>query len=106
MLSTNAQNLLAGCDLCTTCLEQHNCCAAADACLADPGCLKYANCMNSCYNGLSPDGGMLPDASQGAEDTCANACPLSGNSMTLYSAFSNCSSPATGATCDTPCSCP
>jgi hypothetical protein len=76
---------------------------SADACLADTGCNAYATCMNNCYNGLTADGGSLPDASQGAEDTCANACPAGNTaSMTLYNTFNTCSSPA----CDTACTCP
>jgi hypothetical protein len=105
MLSTTAQNLLGGCPACILCQEQQNCCSQATACLTDPGCSYYANCQNNCYNGMTADGGALPDASQAAEDTCANNCltvDAGASAMPAWTAYQNCVSPA----CDTQCLCP
>jgi hypothetical protein len=97
----------ASCTACTTCYEQNNCCMVTDACIADMGCKYILDCQLNCYNGMSADGGALPDASQGAEDQCANNCLLAAvattpAAMTAWNNYQNCISPA----CDTPCLCP
>jgi hypothetical protein len=102
----------ATCPACAICLDPY-CCNQINACFADNGgaggCAGELNCVNNCYNGTSPDGGVTD-----AGDLCAANCQLmtwGPNAAALYMAQDNCQnsgqagSVCNGAAATAPCQC-
>ncbi len=56
---------------CGNCL-QARCCAKINACWASPDCLNIYKCQSSCYDGRSPDGGILPEDDAGVRNDAGN----------------------------------